>query len=367
MMAVEKARLAPLPALALPSASPRGADMTPVTANSKPLNDANRLGLDYHHEARRLPWRRPIYDVHVHLHSLEAATLFFEVADLYRVAKVWSMSPLEEVDAISAAYSHRVQFIAVPNYAAREQPDTFTTDWLKRLEAFRQKGSTVCKFWAAPRGREFHEEALLLDSPIRRESMDMARALGYRVFMTHVADPDLWFDSRYQDASVYGTKPQQYEALERVLDDYGDIQWIAAHMAGSPEDLPFVQRLLDRHPNLYVDTAATKWMVRELSRQPQAFREFCKQNPGRVIFGSDIVATTENRDFDLYASRYWALRTLLETKYDGPSPIVDPDLLVRDPNLPEDATAHLRGAAFDDHLLEMVYQTAADRLLHQPE
>ena len=56
------------------------------------------------------------------------------------------------------------------------------------------------------------------------------------------------------------------------------------------------------------------------------------------------MASKSDMSFDLFASRYWALRTLLETSYDGPSPIVDPDLPLVDPSLPATATAHLRGA-----------------------
>ena len=130
-------------------------------------------------------------------------------------------------------------------------------------------------------------------------------------------------------------------------------------MAGSPEDLERVQRLLDDYPQLHVDTSATKWMTRELSKHPDALADLLRRNPGRVLFGSDIVANDENIDFDLYASRYWALRTLLETDYVGPSPIVDPDLPMIDPSLPDTTTATLRGAQLDHETLRMVYHQAA--------
>ncbi|MHC4590503.1 MAG: hypothetical protein ACYTAQ_14535 [Planctomycetota bacterium] len=38
------------------------------------------------------------------------------------------------------------------------------------------------------------------------------------------------------------------------------------------------------------------------------------------------MASSPQEAFDLYASRYWALRTLFETDHVGPSPIADPDL-----------------------------------------
>jgi hypothetical protein len=334
--------------------------MQPSTELS-PLNDANRLGLNYRHEAGRLPWPEPIWDIHTHIQGLDAAALFFQVADLFRVQRVWSMTPLRMVDELTEAFGHRLSFIAVPDYSQRDKPETFNTQWLRDIEGFSQRGCQICKFWAAPRGRDLSPD-LLLDSPIRLQAMRLARSLGMTTFMVHVADPDTWFATHYRDHRKYGTKAQQYEPLHRLLDEFSDVTWIAAHMAGHPEDLDHVQALLDRHPNLCVDTSATKWMIRELSRNPRQFNDFCRRNVGRVLFGSDLVVQPGNMDFDLYASRYWALRTLLETDYAGPSPIVDPDLPLLDPTLGPHATAQIRGAKLPPELLAAIYRHTAQRL-----
>ncbi len=332
--------------------------MTSITPTTNP---ANMLGLDYRAEAAKLPYRGPIWDVHTHLGDLESARLYFQIADQFNIERTYTMTQLEQVDVLRAEFGDRLRFIAVPNYMSKA-PDTYTTDWLRRIEAFAEKGVKICKFWAAPRGRDMHDAALLIDSSHRRESMKLARSLGM-MFMTHIADPDTWFATKYADASRYGTKDDQYEPFERMLDEFGDVTWLAAHMAGTPEDLDRLQRLLDRHPNLYVDTSATKWMVRELSKQPQRLRDFLSANRGRVFFGSDIVTSAKDMSYDLYASRYWALRTLFETNYDGPSPIVDPDLHMLDPTVPETATAYLRGAALGDDVLTSLYRDAAAAIL----
>ncbi|HRI41291.1 MAG TPA: hypothetical protein PLW54_06390, partial [Bacteroidia bacterium] len=81
--------------------------------------------------------------------------------------------------------------------------------------------------------------------------------------MVHIADPDTWFATRYSDARRYGTKREQYQGLERMLDRFTN-PWIAAHMGGWPEDLGFLDGMLARHPNLHIDTSATKWVVRAL-------------------------------------------------------------------------------------------------------
>ena len=339
-----------------------------------PLSDANRLGLDYRAEAAALPYRGPILDVHSHINEADSAAVYLQAADVYGIIKTWTMTQLEEVDAVRERHPGRFEFIAVLNHEARDVPGTFTTDWYRRLEGFAEKGVKIAKFWAAPRGLDMSDELGWIDAPHRRVGMDLARDAGM-MFMTHVGDPDTWFSAKYSDASRYGTKDDHYQAFRRVLDDYHDVTWIAAHMGGSPESLGRVQRLLDDYPRLYLDTSATKWMVREVSKHPEEVADFLRRNAGRIMFGSDIVTNRENMNsawgdgqggFDLYASRYWALRTLWETQYVGESPIVDPDLHMVDPTLPERSVAMMHGLGLDDATLRALYHDTAAELLMSP-
>jgi hypothetical protein len=154
-------------------------------------------------------------------------------------------------------------------------------------------------------------------------------------------------------------------------------------MAGSPEDLEFLAGLLDRHANLSIDTSAAKWMIRELSRHPRKeIVEFLTKFQGRVMFGSDIVTMDEHlasaKDklemaakadsvegaFDLYASRYWALRKLWETDERMESPVADPDLKMVEPDKFDDMSAPmLVGAKLPSGLLKSLYVDAARSLL----
>ncbi|MEM6854661.1 MAG: amidohydrolase family protein [Planctomycetota bacterium] len=340
---------------------------------------ANTLGLDYRALAAELPYTGPILDVHTHVGTPEAAKLFLEVADLFGVERTYTMTGLDNARRLHPEFGERIKFICVPDYMKRETPGTFTTQWLKDIESFRKEfGSKVIKFWCAPRGRDFAEmssdseaaDAMLLDSPIRKRGMKLAYDLGYRVFMTHVGDPDTWFATDYANASRYGTKLEQFEPLEAALDEYADVTWIGAHMGGYPEDLDWLQGMLDRHPNYVVDTSACKWQIRELSKQPEKFKAFCQRNPGRVLFGTDIVANQHMNNsigFDLFASRFWTLRTMIETLYDGPSPIVDPDLHKVDPSVPKHSTTQLRGANMEGELLKQLYYVNAKRILESAD
>jgi hypothetical protein len=77
----------------------------------------------------------------------------------------------------------------------------------------------------------------------------------------------------------------------------------------------------------------------------------------------DAKATSHEEAYDLYASRYWALRTLLERDYHGESPIADPDLHLVNPHQhnPLDAPT-LRGVSLSSDSLAYLYGLAARHL-----
>ena len=348
---------------------------------------ANRLGLRYDDEADRLGSPAvAITDVHTHLRDAAAVEIFADVATMFGVQRVWSMTPLEQIDEVRSVLGDRVRFIAQPEFGAADALHAMGDGFLDRIASFHEAGARIVKFWTAPRARDIATDAVRpdlmnLDGPVRLQQMQLACDLGMGI-MTHVGDPDTWFTTRYSDASRYGTKADQYIALEQALDRF-DTPWIAAHMGGWPERLDILHGLLERHPNLHLDTSATKWMVRELSRYEDGqLADFLQQWQGRILFGSDIVAqgghlqtgegeggragqsASPQEAAELYASRYFALRTLFESEHVGESPIADPDLTLVNPDRfgPMDAPL-LRGHALPAATLKSVYRDAADAWL----
>jgi len=349
---------------------------------------SNRLGLDYVAEAARFPTPADgIIDVHTHINGAEAAGVYKRAADLYGIRLTYSMTSLEDVEAVREVLGDRVRFIAVPNYTGKDRKRHHGPGYIERIEKFHALGARIVKFWAAPRGLDYAREVgepdlLRIDAPLRIRAMEVASELGMS-FMVHVSDPDTWFATKYADASIYGTKAQQYPPLETLLDRF-EGPWIAAHMGGWPEDLAFLTGLLDRHDNLSLDTSAAKWMLREISRQPRdELIAFLERFRGRILFGSDILTSDEHLNaadatemdakassadqaFDLYASRYWALRTMWETDYHGPSPIADPDLAMVDPDRYDVTDApNIEGKQVPPELLRSLYHDAAHDLLGQ--
>ena len=58
------------------------------------------------------------------------------------------------------------------------------------------------------------------------------------------------------------------------IEVHPDLRVVVAHLGGNPERLYHLDRLLSTYSNCYLDTSATKWVVRELSPKPAEAREF---------------------------------------------------------------------------------------------
>lgn len=357
---------------------------------SAPKSAANRFGVDYRAEARALPrLRYGIIDAHAHINGPGVMPIWRESADLYGVERVHTMVRLSDAASVRETLGERVRFIAFPDFRA-DREKAMKQGFLDDIQAFRDRfDARVVKLWNSPRMRDFFEgpagdDVVAFDSTWRVRHAKLAEALGM-MFMVHVADPDSWFRAKYGNASKYGTKLDQYRSLRVMLDRFKG-PWIAAHMGGWPEDLSFLTTMLDSHANLYLDTSATKWIVRELSAHPrERVVEFVTRFRSRLLFGSDIVTTDEHLQpktqaqkahpmgdladspesaFDLYASRYLALRTMWETDYDGESPIADPDLMMEDPaRFGPMSAPRLRGLELPADVLADLYHHNAARLL----
>lgn len=350
-------------------------------------NSSNLQGIDYARESENfqsLPFS--ITDVHSHLSGSEAAEIYQHAARLYGITLTYSMTGPESANDVRRVLGDSVRFIVTPAFKSKDIRHTLSTGFVDRIHRLRRHGARMVKFWAAPRGTDLGEkagfaDALRIDAPHYLDVMKLTEDLGMAA-MVHVGDPDTWFATKYADSDRYGTKAEHYERFEAVLDRFS-MPFIAAHCGGWPENLDFLDGLLERHPNLYLDTSAAKWMIRELSQYPTGrVFAFFNQWKGRLLFGSDIVVTDshlsndgaddemaskakgEAEAFDLYASRYWALRTLFETSFTGPSPIADPDLSMVEPEkYTESDSPQLVGWDLTIDLLQSLYHGAADKLL----
>ncbi|MSQ94084.1 MAG: hypothetical protein EXR98_05955 [Gemmataceae bacterium] len=334
----------------------------------------NVTGIDYA-ERRHLRYTGPIIDFHAHVMvtrpgdpptgpptgkgpgaTIEQADAMLDVGQDFGVMQTLTMCPPDDVAPLRERFGHRLEFNAMINKRTANESDD---EAFRNLERFLELGVKVVKLWSAPRGRE---RGLFIDAPWRIEALKRARSAGVRLVMVHVADPDTWFRTVYADAAKFGTKPEQYVGLERMMQLFPDLIWIGAHMAGDSEHPDHLQALLEGYPHFYIDTSATKWQVREVSPRAEAHRTLITRFPDRFLFGTDLV-TRHHLTREHYVSRYWCQRTLWESDWVGPSPIADGDYTASEGG---PTTPILRGIHLPDDVVEMVYYRNAQRLLNLP-
>jgi hypothetical protein len=282
----------------------------------------------------------------------QAATML-DVAAEFGVTRIITMCYPDDIPPLRERFGDRIGFNGPISKKSVEESDDAA---YRLLDRYLELGVEIIKYWSAPRGRE---RGLFVDAPWRIEATKRARAAGVRTVMVHVADPDAWFRTAYADAAKFGTKAQQYEPFERMLQMFPDMTWIGAHMGGDVEHPDHLEALLEKYPHLYLDTSATKWQVREVSRRTEAVRSLICRRPERFFFGSDLV-TRHTLVREHYVSRYWCQRTLWESLWQGPSPIADPDYT---PEPGEPPQLQLRGVGLPRDVLKQVYHDNATRLL----
>ncbi|MFO0856957.1 MAG: hypothetical protein U0640_06330 [Phycisphaerales bacterium] len=397
-----------------PCTTPPGALIRSMPSfGSRSARAENRFGLEYTQAALALGKPVcPILDIHTHVNGAIAAPIYWNAAKHFGIEHTFTQVRLPDAPIVLEATkkamaetgwksgrgsTHDVplSFIAFPEFRNADKRWAFTQGYLEHIQAFRDTYyARMIKLWNAPRMYELFEgpageDLIAFDSPWRVRHTELAQSLGMGI-MVHIADPDSWFATRYSNAKKFHKKRDHYPALERMMDRF-EGPWLAAHMGGYAEDLDFLDGLLTRHPNLSLDTSATKWIVRELSRHPrERVRDFFFKWEGRILFGSDIVTVDEHTTpkfedpskpasqkhpmadladspeaaFDLYSSRYFTLRLLFETDYEGPSPIADPDLRMVDPTLTDSLAApFIRGLRLPPEYLRTLYRGAAESFL----
>ncbi len=342
-----------------------------ANSSSAVAPEYNMTGQDYAQRSHLRYAGPPLIDVHAHVMqtrptdpqsgppagtgpgaTIRQAEVMLDVAAQFGITRTYSMCPADDIPPLRERFGGQLGF----NGSIAKKPDESDDAAYRLLDRFLELGVSMLKFWSAPRGRE---RGLFVDAPWRIEAARRARAAGIRIIMVHVADPDVWFRTVYADAAKFGTKADQYVGFERMLQMFPDITWIGAHMGGDPEHPDHLEALLERYPNLYFDTSATKWQVREVSPRRDQLRSLICRYPSRFLFGSDLV-TRHHLEREHYVSRYWCQRTLWESDWTGRSPIADPDNTHAEG---QPATPMLRGIALPNDVLEMVYQGNARRLL----
>lgn len=141
---------------------------------------------------------------------------------------------------------------------------------------------------------------LAVDDPGLDPLFEKAGQLGMPVAI-HTGDPKAFWkpptpaNERYDELkahpgwSFYGSGLPSWEELyaefEHLVAKHPRTTFIGVHFGNDPEDPDNVARMLDKYPNLYIDTAAR---VPEMGRHdPAKMRKFFEKYQDRILFGTD--------------------------------------------------------------------------------
>ena len=164
----------------------------------------------------------------------------------------------------------------------------------------------------------------------------------------HVADPDIWYQTKYLDINLYRTKEDAIDEFLTVLERHPSLRAISVHFGSLPESLEKLEEIFQRFPNFYIDTASTKWIVRELGKDIEKSREFIIQHKKRIFFATDISVGWGDRPEDYMATRYWSQRLFWETD------VKEVELPFSDEDNPNPPT-YINGLKLPPSVLECLY------------
>jgi predicted TIM-barrel fold metal-dependent hydrolase len=248
----------------------------------------------------------PAIDYHNHLDAQNPRAVL-EIMDACGIERIVNITMKTGIEALAmierfrAVDTERFSTIAWMDWSDLHSAGFFQRA-VDRLEQFVEKGACGIKLWKdlGLSLRDASGEMLRVDDDRLAPLFEKAAALGVPV-MFHTADPDAFFlpvdqhNERYEELSAHpdwGFSKTRYTKMEllaqrdRVFARHPGTKFVAAHVAERSEDLAYVGRLLEKHPNVWIDIGAR---VAELGRQPYTARKFFLQFADRILFGTDLV------------------------------------------------------------------------------
>jgi predicted TIM-barrel fold metal-dependent hydrolase len=151
--------------------------------------------------------------------------------------------------------------------------------------------------------RDSHAKLIAIDDPKLDPVWQRCGELGLPVSI-HVGDPaafwlpydnqnERWKELKdhrswwYGDTNLYPSRLELIEALDRVIARHRATTFVCVHFANNPEDVEWVDRALERNPNMLADLAAR---MPELGRQPpRKLHKLFVKHQDRIVFATDFM------------------------------------------------------------------------------
>jgi hypothetical protein len=268
----------------------------------------------------------PIFDAHTHIGTIDNISKMIAIEDDFGVsAQIGIVHDEKGFQAAKERYPHRFVFAKYLSLSDIAQYNVEPV--LDEISHLQEQGYSLAKSWFGPRWRDYHRDVkkdFRIDHPRLAPIFQALEDNGIPLII-HMGDPDTYYASQYRDSERYGTKDEHLRQMEEVITRHPKLKFQIPHLGAQPEihRLPALARWMDEFPNVVVDTASSRWMARELSKDAEKAREFMLKYSDRVLFGTDLSSNRDARDF---SGRYVAQRILWETsERETPLPFPDAD------------------------------------------
>ena len=263
--------------------------------------------------------RAKFYVIDVHNHVNDAvgigdrmpAQQVIEVMDKTNVKTIviltgmWGDKLQTVLDQMVKPYSDRFVVFTQIDWSKIDDPN-FSHEMVAQLDDGVRRGARGLKVLKdlGLGVRDKSGKLIAVDDPRLDPIWQECGRLGIPVFI-HTGDPEAFFhptdaaNERYEeliehpDWSFYGPQFPSLEELlkarNRVFAGHPATTFVSLHM-GWPENLPWVARMLDEHPNVLVEFGARE---AELGRQPREAHDFFLKYQDRIMFGTDAEVKEE--------------------------------------------------------------------------
>jgi len=255
--------------------------------------------------------RFPVFDVHQHVNDAMHLEEHVPPAEMVKrmdelniktiviLTGMWGDRLQRVIDEMVRPYPGRFIVFTQIDWSRIDDP-AFAQEMVQQIDDSVRRGARGLKilkdFGLGVRLRD--GKLLAIDDPRLDPIWQECGRLGIPVAI-HTGDPEAFFhaidgkNERYEeliehpDWSFYGPQFPSLESLlearNHVFERHPKTTFISLHM-GWPENLDWVEQMLNQHPNVYVEFGARE---AELGRQPQRTRRLFLDYPDRIMFGTD--------------------------------------------------------------------------------
>jgi hypothetical protein len=276
----------------------------------------------------------PIFDAHTHVWETSNLTQTVDEQVQLGIKSQLVIAHSAEVQAVTEK-TFPDRFVFAKYLSTQHVIGSQIDIVLDEIDLMREQGFSLAKMWAAPGWRNYfknYEGVFQLTDPRYTPIFEKLASEGFPLLL-HMSDPDTYYATTYSNAKIYGTKDEHLDELEALIQAFPDLHFQLAHFAAQPEihRLPHLAEWFEKYENIVVDTASSRWMARELSKEPDAARAFLIRFSKRILFGTDGTLSTSPRQaahspFSPYKARLIAQRILWETdERNTPLPFADRD------------------------------------------